>query len=363
VAMPIALVHDWLNQLGGAEDVLEVLHGLFPGAPIFTSIYDRRRMPAKWQEWDIRSSWMDHLPGIYRRHQPYMPLYALTFDRMRIPPGYDLVLSNKSAFCLGVRTPPGSRHVCYCLTPTRFTFDFDAYAARERIPPGTSAILKALNRALRRWECAAAMRVDQFVAISRAVQQRIKAFYGRESTLIYPPVRVSDYRVSRRSDDYLLIVSRLLPYKRLDLAVEACNRLGLPLVIAGEGRDRERLERMAGPTVKFLGRVDDATRADLLARCRAFVFPGLEDFGIAPINAMACGKPAIAYAGGGSLDTVVDGISGVLFSEQTPEALAGAIQRSLDLAFHPDAIRAHAEQFGVQRFQTQLAEKLAALLV
>ncbi len=195
------------------------------------------------------------------------------------------------------------------------------------------------------------------------MQQRIQAFYGRDSTLIYPPVRVSDYRVSRRSDDYLLIVSRLLPYKRLDLAVEACNRLRLPLVIAGQGRDRERLERMAGPTVKFLGRVDDATRADLLARCRAFVFPGLEDFGIAPINAMACGKPVIAYAGGGSLDTVVDGISGVLFSEQTPQALAGAIQRSLDLEFHPDAIRAHAEQFGVERFQTQLAESLAALLV
>ncbi len=356
VAMTIAILHDWLNQLGGAEDVLTALHDLFPAAPVYTSIYDRQRMPVAWRMWDIRSSWMDRLPAIHRRHQPYMPVFALTCAATQIPAEYDLVLSNKSAFCIGART--AGRHICYCLTPTRFTFDFDSYATRESIPGAAAALLRVMNVVLRRWEIAASRRVTRFIAISSEVQQRIRNVYGRESDIIYPPVQVEKFDVSRRSDDFYLIVSRLLPYKRIDLAVEVFNQLNLPLVIAGEGRDRARLEKSAGSNVKLMGRVDDAALRDLLARCRAFIFPGLEDFGIAPLNAMACGKPVIAFDGGGAVDTVIDGITGVLFNRQTVPALMQAVRRFEACTFAPDQIRAHAERFSVGRFNKEILKAL-----
>ncbi|MCL4505370.1 MAG: glycosyltransferase [Chloroflexi bacterium] len=359
--MKVAILHDWLNQLGGAEDVLTVLHDLYPSAPIYTSIYDRERMPPAWSSWDIRSTWMDRLPGIHRHHQPYMPLFALTWAGMHIPAEYDLVLSNKSAFCMGARA--AGRHICYCLTPTRFTFDFASYATREQIPGIMAVVLRMLNVLLRRWEIAASRRVNRFIAISGEVQQRIKTYYGRDSEIIYPPVQVERFNVSHSSDDFFLIVSRLLPYKRIDLAVETFNQLGLPLVIAGEGRDRVRLQKMAASNVKLMGRVDDATLRDLLARCRAFVFPGLEDFGIAPINAMACGKPVIAFAGGGALDTVIDGITGVLFDRQTVPSLTQAVGRYAECTFWPDQIRAHAEKYSVVRFNKEILKVIDDLRV
>ena len=354
--MNIALLHDWLNQIGGAEDVLDVLHDLFPAAPVYTSIYDRQHMPQAWRQWDIRSSWMDRLPAIHRHHQPYMPLFALKWAGTSIPAEYDTVLSNKSAFCIGAHT--AGRHICYCLTPTRFTFDFDAYAARERIPGGTAVILRGLNRMLRRWEIITSRKVNKFIAISFEVQKRIKAYYDRDAAIIYPPVRVENFVVSQRSEDFYLIVSRLLPYKRLDLAIETFNQLGLPLVIAGTGRDHDRLQHMAGSQVKLMGWVDDATRLDLLSRCKAFVFPGLEDFGIAPIHAQACGKPVIAFAGGGALDTINDGITGVLFDRQSVTSLSQAVMRLAGIHFIPDEIRAHAEKFSVARFNKELLQAL-----
>ncbi|MCS7059937.1 MAG: glycosyltransferase, partial [Anaerolineae bacterium] len=235
---------------------------------------------------------------------------------------------------------------------------FSSYAKQERIPAPAKAILPALNAALRAWERRAAQRVDQFIAISRAVQHRIRTYYGRDSIIIYPPVQINRFAVSTTHADYFLIVSRLLPYKRIDLAVEACNRLRLPLVIAGDGRDRPRLERLAGPSVRFLGRVDEATLHQLLAGCRAFLFPGLEDFGIAPIQAMACGKPVIAYAGGGALDTVIDGVTGLLFDEPNAEALAAALSKLETVSFSPTIIRAHAEQFSTERFQREIMHLL-----
>jgi glycosyltransferase involved in cell wall biosynthesis len=329
---------------------------MFPAAPIYTSIYDRQRMPAAWTTWDIRSTWMDRLPNIHTCHQPYMPFFALAWANTRVPAEYDLVISNKSAFCIAAQT--SGRHICYCLTPTRFTFDFPAYADRESIPAGATVILRALNIWLRHWEVKSAQRVSKFIAISSVVQKRIQQFYQRESEIIYPPVQVEAFNVSRQSDDFFLIVSRLLPYKRIDLAIEVFNQLGLPLVIAGDGRDRERLQGMAGSNVKLMGRVDDATLRDLLGRCRAFVFPGLEDFGIAPINAMACGKPVIAYAGGGALDTVSDGITGVLFDRQTPSSLMTGLERFMGMTFSPDQIRAQAEKFSVARFEKEMLKAI-----
>ncbi|BCX02966.1 MAG: glycosyl transferase [Candidatus Roseilinea sp.] len=364
--MNIALVHDWLNQLGGAEDVLCALNRMFPRAPIFTSIYDRQRMPAAWQAWDIRSTWMDRLPGVHRHHQPYMPLFAWMWANRRIPAEHDVILSNKSAFCIAARgLHPAVKHICYCLTPTRFTYEFTAYAQRERIPPGASAILRALNVYLRRWETRVARHVTAFIAISREVQQRIRRYYGRESIIIYPPVEMPPYPPAGQDQGFYLIVSRLLPYKRVDLAIEAFGKLGLPLIIAGDGRDRSKLERLAAQqpqsSVRLLGRVDDATLHRLLAECRAFIFPGVEDFGIAPIRAMAYGKPVIAYAGGGALDYVLDGVTGTLFQQQTPEALAEAVLKNSGVTFAPVEIRRHAERFSVERFECEMKELLRGL--
>lgn len=355
----VALVHDWLNQLGGAEDVLVALKRLFPTAPVFTSIYDRERMPASWRAWDIRPNWMDRLPGIHRHHQPYMPLYALAFGASRVPAGYDVILSNKSAFCFAMGAAnPSARRICYCLTPTRFIYDFDAYAARESIPAIAVPALRLANAALRRFERAAAQRIDTFIAISSEVRRRIRALYGRESTVVYPPVDVAHFTPgpSAAPGDYFFIASRLLPYKRIDLAIRACARLGLRLVIAGDGRDRPRLERLAAASggVTFLGRVSDERLLELLRGCRAFIFPGLEDFGIAPINAMACGRPVIAFAAGGALDTVHDGETGLLFPEQTVESLADALVRFDGVRFAPGLLRKHAESFSVERFEAEL---------
>jgi glycosyltransferase involved in cell wall biosynthesis len=357
--MRVALVHDWLNQMGGAEVVLEALKGIFPGAPIYTSIYDRRRMPARYREWEIRTTWLDALPLIHRYHQLYLPLYPLAFDALNLS-DYDVVLSNKSGFCHGVVTGPSTVHVCYCLTPTRYVWGYEEYVARERLPRFLRGGLRPLIAALRLWDRLAADRVDLFIAISTEVARRIRKFYRRPSLLLHPPVEVSRFQPASRVEDYYLIVSRLVPYKRIDLAIQAFNRLGRPLVIVGDGRDRPRLEAMAGPTVTFRGRVSDAELAELYARCRAFIFPGVEDFGIAPVEAMAAGRPVIAFAAGGALDTVVEGVTGVFFREPTPESLAEAVRRLEELRFDPWDIRRYAERFDRRRFQEKIEEIVEA---
>jgi glycosyltransferase involved in cell wall biosynthesis len=298
---------------------------------------------------------MQRLPGVTHRHQAYMPLYPLAFRSFDLR-GYDLVLSNKSGFCHGVRTGPNMTHICYCLTPTRFLWMYESYRQRESIGELADAALRPLLSLLRRWDYAAAQRVDHFVAISSAVQERIRNFYNRESVVIHPPVDTERYTSSGEPPgDYFLVVGRLIPYKRVDLAVRAFTQLGLPLVVVGDGRDRAKLEAIAGPNVTFRGRV--AYGEELLTlyrRCRAFIFPGLEDFGIAPVEAQAAGRPVIAYAGGGALDTVQEGITGTFFREQTPEALAAAVQGFDPAAYDPAACRASAERFSVETFKHKL---------
>jgi glycosyltransferase involved in cell wall biosynthesis len=361
VALKVAIVHDWLNQIGGAEGVLEALVEMFPEAPIYTSMYWPEAMPAAYQGWNIRTTWMDHLPGIYDHHQPYLLFYPLAFGAMELR-GYDLVISNKSAFCFGVRVAPGTRHVCYCLTPTRFVWDFDSYVHREQVGGVARSLVHPFLGPLQRWERTAARRIDDFVAISIEVQRRIRRLYGRESSVIYPPVDTGKFALADDHDDYFLIVSRLIPYKRIDLAVRAFTELGLPLWIGGDGRDRANLEAIAGPNIRFLGRVPEHDLASLLAHCRAFVFPGLEDFGIAPVEAMAAGRPVIAYAGGGALDSVVEGVSGTFFREQTAESLIEAVHRFEGATFEPAAIRAHAEKFDARVFKAQLRKLIERVL-
>jgi glycosyltransferase involved in cell wall biosynthesis len=359
--MKLALIHDWLNQRGGAEDVLEALVGMFPGAPLYTSIYAPELMPAHYRRWPIRTSFMDRLPGIHRRHQPYLPLYPLAFERFDLN-GHDLLLSNKSGFCHGVRKPAGARHICYCLTPTRYVWGFDDYAEREGLSAAARLMLRPLLAWLQRWDKRAADGVDDFIAISSEVQRRIGKFYGRASEIIYPPVDVRRFSVTSGPGDYFLSLGRLIPYKRVDLAVAACDELGLPLWVAGEGRDRARLEALAGPTVKFLGRVPDAGLPELFARARGFIFPGLEDFGIAPAQALAAGRPVIAYAGGGALDIVQDGVNGVLFREKSVASLKAALLRFADFKFDAQAIRQSAERFDtsvfIERLSAFIAEKI-----
>ncbi len=355
--LKLAFVVSWLNQYGGAERVLEAAHALYPDAPVYTSIYDPATLPRAYRAWDIRVSFMNRLPFVYRHHQKFLPLYRYAFEAFDLR-GYDVILSITSAFAHGVKKTNGARQLCYCLTPARFLWQYDEYARNEALSGAARALLPAVVTSLREWDRRAAARVDEFIAISREVQKRIRACYGRESNLIYPPVDVNLFRVAAPSEvsDYFLIVSRLVPYKRIELAIEAFNQTGLPLVIAGDGRDRARLEALAKPNVKFLGRVSDAERLDLMARCRAFVFPGQEDFGITPLEANAAGRPVLAFGGGGALDTIVEGMNGMLFHAPRAEALSACLRAFDARAFDAARIRAHAEKFDTRVFQTMLRE-------
>ena len=353
----MALVHDYLNQHGGAERVLEELHALWPAAPIYTSMYAAELMPPAYRRMDIRTSFMQRLPGVGYHHQNYLLAYPLAFESFQLG-GYEVVLSNSSAWCKGVVTSPDTLHVCYCLTPMRWAWSYREYVDRERVGKTLRRVLPLAVHYLRLWDVASAQRVDRFLAISQTVAARIRKYYRRDADVIYPPVAVDRFTPRAAPDDppFYLVVSRLIPYKRVDLAVEAFNRLGWRLKIVGDGRDRAALQARARPNVEFLGRLPDDAVRDLMARCQAFLFPGLEDFGIAPVEAQAAGRPVVAYAGGGALDTVLDGQTGVLFAEQTADALADAVRRCADFSFDPLAIRAHAERFSAPRFRQQLTD-------
>jgi glycosyltransferase involved in cell wall biosynthesis len=358
--MRVALVHDYLNQYGGAERVLERLHEMFPEAPIYTSIFDSAAMPASYQTMDIRTSFMQRLPGVMQRHQSYLPLYPLVFENFDLS-GYDVVISNSSAWAKSVITEPDTLHVCYCLTPMRWAWRYRDYVNRERLGRLARAALPPIMNYLRVWDASSAARVDAFVAISRAVAARIGKFYRRDATIIYPPVDTEAFQPRGEPGDFFLVASRLIPYKRVDLVIDAFNILGLPLKIVGDGRDRASLQASAASNVEFLGRVTDAELHDLYARCRAFVFPGEEDFGIAPVEAQACGRPVVAFGAGGALDTVVDGQTGVHFHEQTVGALAEAVRRIDRQDWDSDLIRANAERFSTTEFKRSLVELIEQL--
>ncbi len=362
VASPrVALIASWLNQYGGAERVLEAAHAVFPDAPVFTSTYWPPAMPAAYQSWDIRVSFLDRLPLGRKNQRLLLPLYPRACESLDLR-GYDILLSITSAFAHGVRVPPGARHICYCLTPARFLWGYRGYVERERIGRLPRLMLPLFIAPLRAWDRRAADRVTQFVAISETVRARIAQYYQRDSTIIYPPVDVDRFSMVDARGDYFLILSRLVPYKRIDLAVQAFNELGLPLVIAGDGRDRARLQEMAKPNVKFLGRVSDEAGRDLLARCRAFLFPGEEDFGITPLEANACGRPVIAFAAGGALETTLEGVTGEFFREPTARSLADVVRAFDDKKYDPATIYQHAEKFSVKVFKEKLMGLVAGSL-
>jgi glycosyltransferase involved in cell wall biosynthesis len=355
--LKIALAHDYLNQYGGAERVLEELHTLFPSAPVYTSMYWPERMSPIIRGLDVRTSFMQRLPLVTRNHQPFLLLYPLAFESFDLSE-YDVVISNSSAFCKGVITPPGTLHICYCLTPMRWVWNYHGYVERERLGTAARLVLPAAISQLRSWDVATAQNVDRFLAISRTVAARIRKYYRRDANVIYPPVNCDAFQLPPpRVEDYYLIVSRLIPYKRIDLAVDAFTRLGIRLKIVGSGgRDLPTLRGRAGRNVEFVGRVSDAELKQLYASCRALVFPGEEDFGIAPLEANASGRPVIAYAGGGALDTVVDGQTGILFERQEADSLIGAVRRVEGTPWDSDQLRAHARKFDSQVFRDRLRQ-------
>lgn len=350
------LVHDYLNQYGGAERVLEAMHELAPDAPVYTSMYEPDKMPDSYRNWEVHQTWIGKLPGARRNHQLVLPAYPLAFERLRVPE-CDLVLSSSSAWAKMVAPPPGAAHVSYIHSPMRFAWNFDQYCEREKLPAAARVGLRPLMGVLRQRDKATLGRVDRFIANSTAVSERIRDFWGRDSAVIFPPVEVDRFSPAPADEvqDYFLMVSRLVPYKRFDIAIEAFNRLGLPLWIIGDGRDRERLEAMAGPTVKFLGRLPDDEVRHIWARCRATVFASEDDFGIAQVESQAAGRPVIALAAGGVFDTVLPEETGVWVAEQTVDSLVDAVRRFDTLTFDTCRLVEHARRFSRQRFQRELA--------
>jgi glycosyltransferase involved in cell wall biosynthesis len=357
--MNLVLAHDYLIQMGGAERVVATMHRRFPAAPIYTSAVSRKTLWADFADADIRTTWLQHAPGIehHTHFKKYLPLYPLAF-RSIPPPQATHAWISSSTFAKYMRFAPGTRTVCYIHNPTRFLWQTDEYLDHEVRHSALNRLLRAFLPALRNLDRAAARRMDVLVANSRNVQERILRFYGRESQVIPPPVQTDRFSVSPDHEDYYLIVSRLLGYKGIDLAVRAFTQRGRQLVILGEGPYRADLEKMSGPTVRFLGRRSDDEVRDHFQRCRGFIFPGHEDFGITPVEAMACGKPVVAFKKGGALETVVEGLSGVFFEEPQPEALASAVDRLESLTWNAGAIRAHAEQFSEASFLRRMEKVL-----
>ena len=330
--------------------MLEELVGLVPGAPIHTSIYAPDRMPDYYRRWDIRTSFMQRLPGVAAHHQKYLAFYPLAFQQMDLS-GYDLVLSNKSGFCHGVRTKSEhgqATHVCYCLTPTRFLWQYDLYRQRERSagPPAVCCTRCWRNCVSGTWR-----RRRRWIISSPSAAKCSNAFAastGVRATVIFPPVDVDYFTpdAAQPVGDYYLVVSRLIPYKRVDLAVEAFRHLpNEKLLIVGDGRDMAALKAKAGKNVHFLGRQPREHVRELLRGCRAFLFPGLEDFGIAPVEAMSCGRPVIAFGGGGALDTVIAGVTGELFNEPTAHSLTATLADFNWRAYSPSACRGASRTF------------------
>jgi glycosyltransferase involved in cell wall biosynthesis len=395
----VALVHDWLTGMRGGEKVLAELCAIFPEAPIFTLFHFPGSVSPAIESHPIHTSFLQRAPGLRRHYRRYLPLFPAAIEDFDLA-GFELVISSSHCVAKGIIPPPDGLHVCYCHTPMRYAWDQEhAYFPRRR---GLAARLRALTlTALRAWDAASAARVDLFIANSSFVARRIHAFYGRDAEVVHPPVAVDfftpapapvlacspapapapaadagEHREHRESGGYALVVSALAPYKRVEVAIAACERAGIPLRIAGDGPERERLARLAGPGTRLLGRVGDAALRDLYRGARLLLQPGIEDFGIASVEALACGTPVVAVARGGVLDVVEDGRHGVLYDDRAdsaaparhahpadlahlrelPEvvALAAAIDKARQIGWNPEDLRNRAESFAAGHFADRL---------
>src|SRR3989344_6363994 len=315
--MKIALVHDYLTQYGGGERVLDVLCGMYPEAPIYTLVYDERATGGVFKDREIHTSFLQKLPFTKSHHRLFPLLMPLAIEQFDFS-DFDTVLSVSASFAKGIITKPSTRHITYCLTPTRFLWDDShRYVSEFRYPWPIKKLLPLALTYLRMWDKEAALRVDEYIGISKFVQERITKYYNQGSTLIYPPVDTTKYSISDEIGDYYLMVGRLVGYKRFDLAVKAFSAMELPLKIVGDGPERKKLEKLAGKNIEFLGLVSDFKMPELYSHAKAIVFPQEEDFGLVPLEAAASGRPVIAYRGGGALETIVEGETGIFFDQQT----------------------------------------------
>lgn len=352
--MKVALVHEWLTTLGGSERVVLALSRLFPGAPLYTSTFRPGQLPPDFDRMDVRTTFLDRWP---LPHQALLPLMPVAFEQLDLRE-FDLVVSSSHACAKGVLTRADALHVSYCHTPIRYAWDLQAEYQRS-LPAIARPLSAWMLHRLRLWDFAAAQRVDRFVANSATVAGRIAKWYRRPADVLHPPVDVSRFAIAPAASEPCLIVSRLVPYKRIDLAIAAFNQLGLPLDIIGEGPLYKELSRQAGPGIRFLGHAPDAEVARRMATARALIFPGVEDFGIVPVEAMASGRPVVALRAGGALETVVEGHTGVFFDEPDASSLAAAVRAALSCDWDPAAIRAHAQRFDESAFHAGMERILA----
>ena len=356
----IALVHDYFVQMGGAERVAEAMHDSFPSAPVYTTVALPKGLPVGLRAADIRTSPLQHLPSIERRFRHYFMLYPFAVENFDLSQ-YDLIFSSSSGYAKGVRRRRNAIHVCYCHTPMRWVWRYDDYVAREGFGGTVRAALPTLLWGLRKWDLRASRQPNYYIANSRLVARRIKKIYGREAVVIPPPIDVQRFEMANEVGDYYLVLSRLMPYKRIDLAIEACKRTNRRLIVIGDGPDRARLEKLADDRIEFLGRQPDEIVNYYAARCRALLFPGEEDFGMAPLEVNAAGRPVIAFRGGGAIETVVEGVTGVFFDQQNSRSLAQAIEEFEGLSWRQGNLRHHAEKFDRTVFAFRVLQFLGSV--
>lgn len=354
--MKIALVHDWLTNMGGAEQVVINFKRIYKDAPIYTTFYTPDKLDEELKNIDVRTCFLQKKEKKKINHKKYYPLMPLAFENFNLN-DYDVILSSSSSCAKGILTKTGSIHICYCHTPMRYAWD-----KRDEYIEGCNkikrAFIKLLLHYMRIWDYASAQRVDYFIANSTEVQKRIKKTYGRDSVVINPPVRCNLFNISNVDGDYYFVMSRLVKYKRFDLAVQACHELGKKLVVIGAGPERENLEKLAqnDSNIIFLGRQPDDVVKKYMSECKALLFPGEEDFGIVPVEAQACGRPVIAYGKGGVLDSVIDGKTGIFFKDQSVQSVKDAIKKFETMKFDKNEIRKHALGFDEGIFQKKIDE-------
>nr|WP_286207898.1 glycosyltransferase [Clostridium caldaquaticum] len=344
--------------MGGAERVLINFKEIFTDASIYTSLYNAENLDPALRDIDVKTSFLQNKRNIDKGHQRLLPFMPMAFESFDLNE-FDIILSSSSACAKGVVTKSDTMHICYCHTPMRYAWEFYyEYAETEKtlIGPFKKIFLKYFMNYMRLWDKVSSDRVDYFIANSENVAKRIWKHYRRESTVIHPPVRTKLFNISDTTEEYFLIISRLVPYKRVDLAIEAFNELGLPLIVIGDGSEKVRLENMAKANIKFLGRQPDDVIKEYYSKCRAFIFPGEEDFGIAPLEAQSSGRPVIAYGKGGALETVINEKTGVFFNEQKTFSLIEAVNKFNNMCFDKYYIRKHAEKFDEEIFKKKISD-------
>lgn len=357
--MTVALIQDWLTGMRGGEMVFEAFCRRFPDAPVYTLVHTKGSVSAAIESHAIHTSFVQKLPQGSKRYQRYLPLFPAAIERFDLR-GFDLVLSSSHCAAKGVIVHPGTRHLCYCHTPMRYVWSsYEEYFGGGRTRPPLSWLLPFVATSLRQWDALGAQRVDSFAANSRHVARRIERYYGRSARVIHPWVDVDFYTPEGAREDFYLVVTALVPYKRIDLVIEAARLIDRPFLVVGDGPERRRLQRSAPRNVSFEGWLGRERLRDYYRRCRALLFPGEEDFGIVPVEAQACGAPVIGYGVGGLLETVREGERGVFFRQPTAEALVRAIQEFETARWDGAAIRAGVLDFGPERFEREISAWIA----